>query len=88
MKVDIYFGEQETDGVEKLGVTIFSDDGSPPIIEVNPFIPLAHIAEIIAHELAHVIAGLEAGHGEEWDREFQKISDLFFNQYKAIQETN
>lgn len=88
LKVDIYFGEQETNGVDKLGVTIFPDDGSRPVIEVNPDIPLAHIAEIIAHELAHVIAGVEAGHGEEWESEFENISTLFFGEFQKRAEAH
>lgn len=86
VKVDIYFGESETNGIDKLGVTLFPDDGSEPIIEVNPNIPLAHIAEIIAHELAHVICGVEADHGEEWERVFEDISQLFFKGYTDLME--
>ena len=88
LKVDIYFGEQETDGIHRLGVTIFPDDGSRPVIEVNPDIPLAHIAEIIAHELAHVIVGIEAGHGEVWEAEFENISTLFFEEFQKRAEAH
>lgn len=88
LKVDIYFGEQETNGVDKLGVTIFPDDGSQPVIEVNPYIPLAHITEIVAHELAHVIAGVEAEHGEAWETEFENISTLFFGEFQKRAEAH
>lgn len=88
VKADIYFGEQETDGIDRLGVTIFPDDGGRPVIEVNPHIPLAHVAEIIAHELAHVIAGIEAGHGEKWEAEFENISTLFFGEFQKRAEAN
>jgi len=55
------------------GETCFPDDNGPPTIKVSAHLPVIHSLEIIAHELAHVIAGQSAGHNREWEEIFEKI---------------
>ncbi len=55
------------------GCTLFPDDGGIPQIRLSSNIPYFAVVEILAHELAHVVAGIDAGHGEEWEEAFKKI---------------
>lgn len=74
-----------TDGTnEKLkGVTIFPDDGSIPQIRIDCTLPVDAIAEILAHELAHVAVGKpnhndkERDHDERWEKAFDAIYNRF-----------
>lgn len=74
-----------TDGTnEKLkGVTIFPDDGSIPQIRIDCTLPVDAIAEILAHELAHVALGKpdhndkERDHDERWEEAFDAIYNRF-----------
>lgn len=74
---EVLFGKQMTDGKEHFGCTLFPDDGSTPIVEIYPSLSVSDATEVLAHELAHVIAGEEAEHGEEWDKVFHTIHRLF-----------
>ena len=38
-------------------------------------VPLSAIPELLAHELAHRVAGYEAEHGQEWQRAFDALCD-------------
>ena len=69
---------------EKLkGVTIFPDDGSAPQIRIDCTLPVDAIAEILAHELAHVAVGKlnhndkERDHDERWEQAFDAIYNRF-----------
>ena len=42
-------------------------DSNPIIIELDVDCPVRGALDVLAHELAHVIAGFEAGHGPEWE---------------------
>lgn len=53
----------------------FPDDGSIPLIEIDANVPFYAVPELLAHELAHIIAGEEVDHNEEWDRIFDEIYD-------------
>jgi hypothetical protein len=55
------------------GVTVFPDDGSRPQIFLSLKLPLEGLAEILAHELAHVIIGHEEEHSAEWEKAFSAI---------------
>lgn len=74
-----------TDGTnEKVkGVTIFPDDGSIPQIRIDCTLPVDAIAEILAHELAHVALGKpdhndkERDHDERWEQAFDAIYNRF-----------
>ncbi|AZS16463.1 ImmA/IrrE family metallo-endopeptidase [Paenibacillus lutimineralis] len=57
----------------EFGYTFFPDDGGTPVVGVSPHIKVTAAAEVLAHELAHVVAGKEAGHGREWSDAFDAI---------------
>lgn len=42
-------------------------DGHPIIIELDVDCPVRGALDVLAHELAHVIAGLDEGHGPKWE---------------------
>jgi hypothetical protein len=67
----------------EFGHTLFPDDGSIAIISINPMLTVADQIEVIGHEIAHVKAGADAGHGEVWERHFQEIHDQFTELYKS-----
>jgi hypothetical protein len=54
------------------GVTEFVD-GDIPQIAINPSLEVWDAVEVLAHELAHVAVGIEAGHGESWWGAFDAI---------------
>ena len=59
------------------GYTFFPDDGSTPEIRISAHIPYVRVVEIIAHEVAHVIAGAKAGHGDGWHKVFGAIKEEY-----------
>ena len=66
-KCDIVFASQETDGKETFGCTIFPKDKNElPVIEINESLGVWDATEILAHELAHLIAGEDAEHDNQW----------------------
>lgn len=48
-----------------------------PVIAISSSLTMETSLEILAHELAHVIAGPEAGHSDEWRDIFSKIHDQY-----------
>jgi hypothetical protein len=60
---------------EPKGQTFFPDDGSTPVISINGKLRrgVQGTLDILAHELAHVAAGTEAGHGPEWEAAYREI---------------
>lgn len=71
---------KDEDGKEVLGITVFPADGSEPIVLISADLKFGDSVEILAHELAHVAAGIEAKHDGEWEIAFQKI----FEEYNRI----
>lgn len=65
------------DGEPALGFTLFPDDGSYPVIYVSAELPFKDVVEIVAHEMAHVIAGQDAEHDETWEQAFSDIHLLY-----------
>ena len=63
------------------GATIFNDDGIDivisPTLRKGKDITFTVATELLAHELAHVIAGYEAGHGELWEKHFERLFELY-----------
>lgn len=55
------------------GETCWPKDGGLPIVQIEVEIVFQGFVEILAHELAHVVAGYEAGHGEKWKSVFDKL---------------
>lgn len=70
--------------VEACGLTEFPDDGSDPIIIIDPTIPFEGVVETLAHELAHV-AEPDDEHGCLWHAAFEFLE----NEYnKAMESLN
>ena len=67
---------KDDEGNRVFGFTQFSK-GETPVIAISAELSITDATEIFAHELAHVAAGEEAGHGERWDEEFQRIFDEY-----------
>ena len=63
---------RDDDGVEVFGSTTFGDDGTTEIC-VSGNIKVSDAAEVFAHELAHLAAGVNAEHGDEWEDAFERI---------------
>ena len=72
------------DGETAVGLTLCPDDGGEPVIYVSAELPFYNVVEIVAHEMAHVIAGQDAGHSDEWEQAFSDIHML----YGAIYDKN
>lgn len=64
-------------GAEVFGSTTFGDDGAIEIC-VSGNIKVLDAAEVFAHELAHLVAGVNAKHGDEWEDAFERIYRKYF----------
>lgn len=64
------------DGEQRAGLTSFNEDGSIDV-DIDALLPVADAVEILAHELAHVAAGEDEGHGEKWEQAFDAIHAEF-----------
>lgn len=68
---DVTFAVFPDDG--PYGQTLWPDDGGRVVVQVAVGIPLEAVVEVMAHELAHVVAGADAEHGQEWEAAFDAI---------------
>jgi hypothetical protein len=85
LDVEIYVGafdEEESDA--PLGRTVWPDDGSPVYITISLDCPLCAMPEIMAHEIAHVVAGIDAEHGDAWEAEFSRIHEQYGKQMEQL----
>lgn len=73
---------EDEDNAPVYGLTLFPDDGSEPIICISAVAPISAEPELLAHELAHVVAGIDAGHGPTWEAAFEEI----YQKYNKIIE--
>lgn len=65
-------------GVPVCGCTTFSSDPNElPLVEISGQLPLVHVPEILAHELAHVATGQLTDHGPEWEAAFEAINQKY-----------
>lgn len=71
--------------VEACGLTEFPDDGSDPLIVIDPEIPFHGVVETLAHELAH-IAEPDDEHGEKWDAAFTLIEAEYNKAMEAVSQ--
>ena len=71
----------DEDGEKGYGFTDFGDDGTIRVF-VDATLRVTDAVEVFAHELAHVVAGIEDQHGEVWEAAF----DAIFQEYGRIAE--
>lgn len=78
--------------IEKaFGVTQFNDDGSIEIYisiykKRKQKMDFETATELLAHELAHAISGIEAEHNEEWERVFDELNKLYYERIEKDQQ--
>ena len=73
--------QKDENGETIFGETFYSEDGTITVF-VDYDLSIKDAVEILAHELAHVAVGEEAGHGEEWELAF----DTIFQEYEKVSE--
>lgn len=76
LKADIQWNHALRMDKKEYGCTTFPDDGSIPLIDLNPELSIVIAVEILAHELAHV-ATPQDGHGEKWEEAFSAIHEKY-----------
>lgn len=61
------------------GETLFPDskEDGDPIIKLNAKVNIIILPEIYAHEMAHVVAGIDHGHDLVWEDHFEAIFQEF-----------
>lgn len=69
----------EENGQPVHGLTDFGEDGSV-VVFVSSDLRMIDAIEIFAHELAHVAAGYEHDHDDEWEKAFVAL----FEKYNEI----
>lgn len=67
------------------GECVFNDDGTIKInIAIigkrNKPIGVEDITELLAHELAHAICGIEAEHSKAWEETFDRLHQLYIEE--------
>lgn len=67
---------EDEEGNEVYGLTNFEDDGNITIL-VSGVLPVLDCAEILAHELAHIMVGFEQEHNEIWEKAFDSIQEEY-----------
>ena len=68
----------DENGVQVCGCTTFSSDPEElPLVEISGQLPLVHVPEILAHELAHIATGQVDEHGPEWEDAFKAINEKY-----------
>lgn len=77
IKAEIYYDPSMSLEKNEFGATFFPDDGFTPIVYLNPYLQMAQLPEILAHELAHIEAGYDAQHGPRWEEAFSKIQERY-----------
>ena len=49
---------------------------NPPLIEINPKIPLEQLDKTMVHEIAHAICGPRVGHSQQWYSVANRMGEL------------
>lgn len=76
LKTDIQWNHTLDMDKKEYGCTTFPDDGSTPLIDLNPELTVLVAVEILAHELAHVATPGDE-HGVDWEEAFSAIHEKF-----------
>lgn len=70
------------------GTTEWAENGDgTAIVQVDVRLPMAGVVEVLAHELAHVAAGLDAEHGPEWQDAFERIRVAYCERIESQDES-
>jgi hypothetical protein len=69
----ICFSDEFGDDEPPYGQTCEVDDENLYVISISAFLPMLHCLEILAHELAHIAAGLDHEHDIKWEECFSSI---------------
>ncbi len=80
LQVNIYWLEGLAGNVPGWGMCLWGDEENDSEIHIDPVLPFNSLVETLAHELAHVAAGEDAGHGPVWEEVFGGL----FAAYSAI----
>lgn len=75
---------KDENGDNVCGYTSFNNNNISIHISYN--INVIDAVEILAHELAHVVLGLDSAHNEEWEEVFDKIHKRY--EYLVAQKEN
>lgn len=67
------------------GHTCWPDAGGDPEIAIFMHTPLSGAVEVLAHELAHVVAGPDAEHGPCWETAFAAIHQEYERRFDLIE---
>lgn len=71
---------RDDEGGVVYGITTFpADENEVPLVEISAELTVQDAVEILAHELAHVAAGIDAGHGEAWEKAFHRIHQEYLD---------
>lgn len=79
--------DNDIDSSEGYGYTMFPDNHGDPIEDVPRIViygdyPTAVQLETLAHEFAHIAAGLNHGHDSEWEAAFDAIKNEYDRLFK------
>lgn len=83
---DVVWVEQlrDEEGGVVYGMTTFpADEMVRPLVEISGELTMQDAVEILAHELAHVAAGINQGHGKAWEKAFRKIHEGYLDIMEA-----
>lgn len=75
---------EDENGEEVFGETCFPESGLP-VITISTRLTINDAIEVFAHELAHIAATLEVGHGAVWDEIETELQERF-NEYFSRKE--
>lgn len=71
---------EDENGIEVFGETCFPESGLP-VITISTRLTINDAIEVFAHELAHIAATLEVGHGAVWDEIETELQERFNNYF-------
>lgn len=70
------------------GMTSFPETSGVPVIGISAELPLSSTMEVIAHEIAHVVAGKDADHDEQWEEVFLSLHAEYMRQLELMAADN
>jgi len=74
--IDKFYKESGGEGKAPFGITVGEDNDNYDIL-IDANVPYMALIEVLSHEIAHVVAGFEAEHGEEWEKVFSEIHGAY-----------